>query len=99
MGEFPGVDSLCNSNIDNERLNCKLLVENPEAEYAVDSIFMSRSYLTLTDMGYLINNYYSCLANVMRISENLHTTLRHNIKISNTRELSINLVLLMQTVL
>ena len=38
-------------------------------------------------------------ANVMEISEHLHTTLRHNIRISNERESSINLILLMQTVI
>ena len=38
-------------------------------------------------------------ANVMGISEHLHTTLRHNIKISNIRKSSINLILLMHTVI
>ena len=37
--------------------------------------------------------------NVMGISEHLHTTLRHNIRISNIGESSINLILLMQTVI
>ena len=59
MGEFTGVDSLCNGNIDNERLNCKLLVENPEAENAIDSIFMCRSYLTLCNSLILSSNLSS----------------------------------------